>query len=97
MNQDLINLYDDSPMTTPTGGGSSRKPQPVGQHGGGQRAMAVLRCNYAQAAIVAESDPRITTQRVSFPGSTGTVGAYFAEPTMAGKRGGSSSFMKTVA
>ena len=49
--------------------------------------LPLLKSNYALAAIVAENDPRISTQRVTFPGASGPGKAYLAEPKSAGKRG----------
>jgi len=51
-------------------------------------ALTLLRSNYALAAIVAENDPRIGTQRVQFQGATGTVKAYLAEPKADAKHPG---------
>jgi carboxymethylenebutenolidase len=51
--------------------------------GGMPAAMALLpllQSNYALAAVVAESDPRITSERVSYKGASGEVKAYLVEP-----------------
>lgn len=49
--------------------------------------LPLLQSNYAQAAIVEESDPRITTQAVTIPGATGDLKAYLALPRTKGKHG----------
>ena len=43
-------------------------------------ALLPLLSSYALAATVAENDPAITAQRVTFPGASGEVKAYLAEP-----------------
>lgn len=60
----------------------------VGGMGAAAALLPLLQSNYAQAAIIAENDPRLTIERVSFPGATGAVKAYLARPKTEGKRGG---------
>jgi carboxymethylenebutenolidase len=50
--------------------------------------LPLLQSNYALAATVAEDDARIKTSRITFPGSTGPMKAYLAEPKAGGKHGG---------
>ena len=40
--------------------------------------MALLRSNYALAAVVEANDPRLATERLSYPGASGPVKAYLA-------------------
>ena len=42
--------------------------------------MALLRSNYAQAAIVAADDPRLSIEHPTYPGASGPVKAYLARP-----------------
>jgi carboxymethylenebutenolidase len=60
----------------------------VGSTSAALALLPLLQSNYALAAVVPESDPRIKTQRVSFAGASGEVKAYFAEPAAAGSHAG---------
>ena len=60
----------------------------LGSTAAASAALPLLQSNYALAAVVAESDPRIDIQRVQFQGATGMVKAYLAEPKAAGKHPG---------
>jgi carboxymethylenebutenolidase len=60
----------------------------VGSAGAAAALLPVLDCNFANAQTVAEDDPRITTQRVSFEGITGTVNANLVLPTTPGPHPG---------
>ncbi len=51
--------------------------------------LTVLQSSYALAAVVAENDAAITTRRVTFPGATGDMMGYLAEPKNAPARRGS--------
>src|SRR5512137_311833 len=89
MDQRLIDLYDefvhvhfDRRLFL------ERAAKLVGGAGAAAALLPLLQSNYAQAAVVAENDPRITTDHVSFPGTTGAVRAYLAKPKDGGKRGG---------
>ena len=50
-------------------------------------ALPTLENNYAQAAQVQETDERIKTSRVKFPGAGGDVAGYLAVPATGGKHG----------
>jgi len=56
----------------------------AGRIAGGATAAAallpVLDCNFALAQTVADNDPRVTTQNVTFQGATGEMKAYLARP-----------------
>jgi carboxymethylenebutenolidase len=59
--------------------------------GGSAAAAALLplfQSNYAKAAIIAENDARITTERVTFPGTPGDIKGYLAKTKADGKHGG---------
>jgi carboxymethylenebutenolidase len=49
--------------------------------------LTALDCNYAVAQTVAENDPRLATENVSFAGVTGNVNGYLAKPSAAGQYG----------
>jgi carboxymethylenebutenolidase len=48
--------------------------------------LTVLRNDYAQAAIVAADDPRLVSDRVSYPSEAGTIASYLVRPKAKGKR-----------
>jgi carboxymethylenebutenolidase len=60
----------------------------VGGLGAAAALLPMLQSNYARAAIVAENDPRITTERVTFKGGAGEVKAYLTKTKAEGKHGG---------
>ncbi len=49
--------------------------------------LSLLENNYAHAALVLESDPRLRTQALEFAGPKGPLKAYFAQPSAKGKHG----------
>ena len=49
--------------------------------------LPLLENNYAHAAQVPESDPRLRMQALEFAGPKGPLKAYFAQPSTKGKRG----------
>jgi carboxymethylenebutenolidase len=59
----------------------------VGSIAAAAALLPLLRSDYARAAVVAESDPRIATEHVTFKGASGDVKAYLAEPKAQGKLG----------
>ncbi|HEX3753642.1 MAG TPA: dienelactone hydrolase family protein [Rhizomicrobium sp.] len=89
MDQTIIDLYDDyvhhhfdrrlflDRLTKYTGGMSAALA-----------LLPLLQSNYALAETVKEDDPRITARWVEFPGATGPVKAYLAEPKGTGRHGG---------
>jgi carboxymethylenebutenolidase len=87
ISQSIINLYDAF-----THGRMSRRDfmeQLTKQAGGAAAATALLASlsnNYAQAALVAEDDARLTVASSSFPGPDGDVKAYTASLKADGKR-----------
>jgi len=60
----------------------------VGSAGAAAALLPILDCNFANAQTVAENDPRITTEEVTFQGATGEVKAYLAKPSGAGEHPG---------
>ena len=49
--------------------------------------LPLLENNYAHAALVPESDPRLRMQALEFAGPKGPLKAYLAQPSAKGKRG----------
>lgn len=80
ISQEIYNLYDEFTHST-----MQRRVfmQRLAKLAGGTSAAAViapmLTCNYAHAAV-AETDPRIEIQRVTFKGASGDVKGYLAKP-----------------
>ena len=50
--------------------------------------IPLLQSDYANAATIAESDPRLAVERQSIAGARGTLSAYLARPALAGRYGG---------
>ena len=48
--------------------------------------MPFLQNDYAWAAIVAENDPRLATERVTYDSSKGKINGYLVRPTSKGRR-----------
>jgi carboxymethylenebutenolidase len=57
----------------------------VGSTAAATALLPLLDCDYALAQTVAEGDPRISAERVTFPGVTGEVKAYLAKPRAPGR------------
>ena len=89
MDQRIIDLYDEFVHTH-----FDRRLflERAGRIVGGVAAAAallpMLQSDYALAEVISRNDPRISQRRVVFPGASGDVKAYFAEPTASGPRGG---------
>jgi carboxymethylenebutenolidase len=81
MRQEIIRLYDDY---THERIGRRAFMDRLGVLAGGTAAasalLPLLRNNYAQAAVVAPDDARVTTEEVTFPGADGAVTGYLARP-----------------
>jgi carboxymethylenebutenolidase len=87
MDQRFINLYD-----TFTHGGMNRREfmdrlsKLAGSTAAATALLPLLQNNYAQAAIVAENNPRLVTERVSYDSPKGKINGYLARPKSKGKR-----------
>ena len=87
MDQRIINLYDRF-----THGGMSRRDfldrltQLVGSTAAATALLPLLQNDYAKAAIVAENDPRLKIERVSYDVPKGKINGYLARGTTTGKR-----------
>jgi len=89
MDQRIIDLYDDFVHTHfDRRLFLERAAKLVGGAAAAAALLPLLQSNYALAAIVAEDDPRIATDRVTFSGATGEVKAYLAKTKTDGKHGG---------
>jgi carboxymethylenebutenolidase len=87
MDQRIINLYDNF-----THGGMSRRDfmdrltKLAGSTAAAAAMLPLLQNDYAQAAVVAENDARLVTERVSFDSPKGKINGYLARPKAKGKR-----------
>lgn len=87
MDQRIIDLYDDF-----THGGMNRRvfldrlTRLAGSTAAAVALLPLLQNDYAQAAVVAENDPRLVTERASFQSPKGTINGYLARPKSKGKR-----------
>jgi len=85
--QRIIDLYD-----TFTHGGMSRRDfldrlrMLAGSTAAATAMLPLLQNNYAQAAIVAENDPRLATERRSYDSPKGKINGYLARAKAKGKR-----------
>src|SRR5262245_4250064 len=81
MDQRFINLYD-----TFTHGGMNRREfmdrltKLAGSTAAATALLPLLQNNYAQAAVVAESDPRLVTERIAYDSPKGKINGYLARP-----------------
>jgi len=87
MDQRIINLYDRF-----THGGLSRRDfldrlaELAGSAAAAVALLPLLQNDYAQAAIVADSDARLTTERMSYDSPKGKINGYLARGKAKGKR-----------
>ena len=87
MDQRVINLYD-----TFTHGGMSRREfldrlaTLTGSTAAAAALLPLLQNDYAKAAIIAETDPRLAIDRVSYDSPKGKIYGYLARPKAKGKR-----------
>jgi carboxymethylenebutenolidase len=89
MDQRIIDLYDDFVHRHfDRRLFLERAAKLVGGSAAAAALLPLLRSNYALAAIVPENDARITTERVTFPGTPGDIKAYLAKTKAGGKHGG---------
>ncbi len=81
MRQDIIDLYDDyTHARLDRRVFMDRLAVLAGGTVAASALLPLLRCNYANAAIVAPEDARLKTERITYPGAGGAVKAYLAQP-----------------
>jgi carboxymethylenebutenolidase len=87
MDQRIINLYDRF-----THGGMNRRDfldqlsRMAGSTAAAAALLPLLQNDYAKAAVIAENDPRLATERVAFDSPKGKINGYLARATAKGKR-----------
>jgi carboxymethylenebutenolidase len=87
MDQRIITLYDSF-----THGGMNRRDfldrlaKLAGSAAAAAALLPLLQNDYAQAAIVAENDARLVTERVAYDSPKGKINGYLVRPTAKGKR-----------
>jgi carboxymethylenebutenolidase len=87
VDQKIINLYDRF-----THGGMNRREfldrlsELAGSAAAAAALLPLLQNDYAQAAIVADEDPRLTTERVAYDSPKGKINGYLVRAKAKGKR-----------
>jgi carboxymethylenebutenolidase len=87
IDQRIINLYDRF-----THGGMSRRDfidrlaALTGSSAAATALLPALANDYAQAAIVAEDDPRLVSERITYESPAGKIGAYLTRGKIKGRR-----------
>jgi carboxymethylenebutenolidase len=87
VDQKIINLYDRF-----THGGINRREfldrlsELAGSAAAAAALLPLLQNDYAQAAIVADNDPRLVAERVAYDSPKGKINGYLARATAKGKR-----------
>jgi carboxymethylenebutenolidase len=87
LDQRIIDLYDHF-----THGGMTRRAffdrltQLAGSAAAATAVLPLLQNDYAQAAIIADNDARLTTERVGFDSPKGRINGYLARANAKGKR-----------
>jgi carboxymethylenebutenolidase len=87
MDQRIIKLYDSF-----THGGMSRREfldrltTLTGSAAAAAGMLPLLQNDYARAAIVAENDPRLVTERVAYDSPKGKINGYLVRPISKGRR-----------
>ena len=79
---DMVRLYDEyTHLTLDRRGFMSKLSKLAGSSAAAYAIVPLLEANQASAAIVAEDDPRITTETITYPGADGvTMSGYLARP-----------------
>jgi len=87
MDQRIIDLYDHF-----THGGLNRRDfmdrliKLAGSTAAATALLPLLQNDYAQAAVVADNDPRLVSERVTFDSPKGKINGYLTRPKSKGKR-----------
>ncbi len=89
MNQDIIRLYDEyTHAPLPRRVFIERLTKLAGSSAAAAALLPVLENNYAHAAMVAENDPRIEIEKVSWDSGGEKINGYLAKPKGGSKLGG---------
>ncbi len=89
MNQDIIRLYDEyTHAPLPRRIFLERLTKLAGSSAAAAALLPVLENNYAHAAMIAETDPRIEVEKVSWDAGGEKVNGYLAKPKGRTKLGG---------
>lgn len=85
ISQDMIRLYDEyTHLTLDRRGFIQKLTKLAGSSAAAYAIVPLLEANQARAAIVAEDDPRITAETITYPGANGTtMSGYLAMPANA--------------
>jgi len=87
MNQRIINLYDQYTHSVITRRDFlDRLTELAGSTAAAAALLALLQNNYAQAAVVADNDPRLAVERVAYDSPKGKINGYLVRPQAKGKR-----------
>jgi carboxymethylenebutenolidase len=79
--QAMINAYDEYTHLTLDRRGFMEKLTKLAGSGAAAAAIApLLAANPARAAIIADDDPRLKTEAITYPGSSGEMKGYLAHP-----------------
>jgi carboxymethylenebutenolidase len=88
MDQRIIDLYEDFTHShLDRRLFLERAAKIVGSVAAATALLPLLRSDYARAAVVAENDPRLAIEHVTYKGASGEVKGYLAKPTGEGKHG----------
>ncbi|MFI4995150.1 MAG: dienelactone hydrolase family protein [Hyphomicrobiales bacterium] len=89
MDQRIIDLYEDFTHShLDRRLFLERAAKIVGSVAAATALLPLLRSDYARAAVVAENDPRLAIEHVTYKGASGEVKGYLAKPRGEGKHGG---------
>jgi carboxymethylenebutenolidase len=81
MKQEIIELFDEYTHTAlPRRVFFKRLVALAGSTAAATALLPLLENNYAKATLVAENDPQLSTELLSYPGSSGEIKGYLAKP-----------------
>jgi carboxymethylenebutenolidase len=85
ISQEMIRLYDEyTHLTLDRRGFMEKLTKLAGSSAAAYAILPLIAANHANAAIVPEDDPRVSTEMVTYPGADGTtMSGYLAMPTQA--------------
>jgi carboxymethylenebutenolidase len=87
ISQEMIRLYDEyTHLTLNRRGFIEKLTVLAGSSAAAYAIVPLLEANQASAAIVAEDDPRVATETITYPGASGEMTGYLARPANASGR-----------